>query len=175
MASIRRLEARDRAAVEGMLHRASEFRPDEVACAMELVDDTIRRGHRESDYVALCAELPGTGVVGFLCYGKTPLTQATYDLYWIVTDIAHRGRGVGKQLLCHLEDILRERGTALLVAETSSLPAYAQARGFYQRKGFREESRIRDFYAPGDDRVIYCKRFERGQRGKGRITHCIHI
>ena len=65
---------------------------------------------------------------------------------------------MGRRLLRQVERALAERAISLLVAETSSLPAYAQARAFYEKERFAEESRIRDFYAPGDDRVIYCKR-----------------
>jgi len=46
--------------------------------------------------------------------------------------------------------------------------------------GFREESRIRDFYALGDDRVTYCRRYgtdgpppgppRRGEKGGKRFA-----
>jgi len=34
---------------------------------------------------------------------------------------------------------------------------YAPTRAFYERSGFRCEARLADFYAAGDDRLIYLK------------------
>lgn len=156
--SIRAAEKADRAAIEGLLAESKEFRPDEAACALELFDESFEGDGRDEDYHFACAEAEGKGIIGFVCWGKIPLTKAACDLYWIAMAPAHRRSGVGKRMLRHLEGVLRERAITLLVAETSSLPAYAQARAFYLKEGFAEESRIADFYAPGDDRIIYCKR-----------------
>ena len=155
---IRPAEPGDRAEIERLLSAAKEFRAEEVACALELFDESCAGGDGDEEYPVLCAEAEGGGIAGFACWGKTPLTRATADLYWIATDPARRRSGVGRRLLRQVEQALAERAIALLVAETSSLPSYAQARAFYEKEGFAEESRIRDFYAPGGDRVLYCKR-----------------
>ncbi|MDD5555935.1 MAG: GNAT family N-acetyltransferase [bacterium] len=157
--AVRPAEAGDRAAIERILRRAGEFRPEEADCAMELLDEAVRDGGDDEEYAALCAD-EGGEVVGFLCYGKTPLTRSTWDLYWIVTDPDRRRRGAARLMLARMEEEIRRKGATLLVAETSSLPAYGRARAFYEAAGFGEESRIRDFYAPGDDRLIYCRRFD---------------
>ena len=41
--------------------------------------------------------------------------------------------------------------------ETSSKDKYAPTRHFYQRLGYVENARIRDFYRLGDDLLIYGK------------------
>lgn len=156
---VRGARREDREGIASLLSRAPEFRPEEVACALELVDESFEGDGAEEDYRLLCAEREGKGIIGFTCWGKTPLTRAACDLYWIVIDTAHRRSGAGRAMLRHLEGEIAQRGWTLLVAETSSLPSYAQARAFYEKEGFAPESRIRDFYAPGDDRIIYCKRF----------------
>jgi len=158
--SIRPIRRADRAGIESLLNRGSEFTRGEIACALELIDYSLAHGNSDEDYAVFCAESPEKGIIGFVCYGKTPLTQATYDLYWIAIDPTRRRGGLGKRMLNHLENILNEKGARLLVAETSSQAAYAQARSFYAKEGFRDESRIRDFYAPGDDLLIYCKRYQ---------------
>jgi ribosomal protein S18 acetylase RimI-like enzyme len=158
--TIRPVERGDRVAIEDLLTGATEFTRDEVDCALELVDCSLEQDNDDEDYAIHCAESQDEGVIGFICYGKTPLTRGTYDLYWIATDPAHRRMGLGKRMLAYLEDVLRAKDARLLVAETSSQAAYAQARSFYIKEGFREESRIRDYYAPGDDLVIYCKRYQ---------------
>jgi len=157
--SIRPATPDDREAVARLLAGVEEFRADEAACALELFDESFGGDGTDEDYHVLCAEAEAKGIIGFVCWGKIPLTRAACDLYWIVTDPTCRRSGVGKRMLRHLEGVLREKAITLLVAETSSLSSYAQARAFYTKEGFAEESRIRDFYAPGDDRVIYCKRF----------------
>jgi len=159
MLSIREPVRGDRRRIEEILEGSGEFKEEEVACALELVDDVLDRGNREDDYVIFCADLPGRGVVGFVCYGRTPLAEGVYDLYWIVADFDYRRKGVGKFLLRNMEDRLKRKAARMVVAETSSTPAYAKARSFYRAEGYLEESRIRDFYSPGDDRLIYCKRF----------------
>ena len=45
-----------------------------------------------------------------------------------------------------------------MVLETSAGPAYARARAFYERAGYAVVGRIADFYKPGDDCIVYCKR-----------------
>ena len=45
----------------------------------------------------------------------------------------------------------------LIVVETAGRPEYAGTRAFYEARGYRAVSRIPDFYAPGDDQVVYVK------------------
>ena len=89
--------------------------------------------------------------------GPTPLTESTYDLYWIAVDPAVHGKGLGKELIRHCEEYVKSRGGTLIIAETSSQPKYEGTRMFYRRSHYLEESRIKDYYAPGDDLVVYTK------------------
>jgi hypothetical protein len=52
-----------------------------------------------------------------------------------------------------------EAGGALILADTAAKPSYARTRAFYEAAGYALEARIRDYYAPGDDRLTYAKRF----------------
>ncbi|NLF00547.1 MAG: GNAT family N-acetyltransferase [Anaerolineales bacterium] len=134
---------------------AGNFRPDEVACVEELWASYLAKGEASGYYFVVCRE--GERVVGFACFGPHPLTEGTYDLYWICTARDMRGRGIGGALLAHVESEVKARGGRLLVVETSSLPSYASARRFYETYGYRFESVIHDFYMPGDDMVLYAK------------------
>jgi ribosomal protein S18 acetylase RimI-like enzyme len=96
--------------------------------------------------------------VGYICFGPTPMTQGTFDLYWIATDPGVRGQGVGSSLIAAMENELRARNGRLVRVETSATDDYGPTRGFYQRANYREEARVRDFYRPGDDLVILGKR-----------------
>jgi ribosomal protein S18 acetylase RimI-like enzyme len=94
---------------------------------------------------------------GYACFGPHPLTQGTYDLYWIVVAPAAQGHGIGHALLARVEAEVQARGGRLLLVETSGTPAYAPARQFYESSGYRCEATIHDFYAPGDNLVIFSK------------------
>jgi GNAT superfamily N-acetyltransferase len=94
---------------------------------------------------------------GYACWGPTPATDGVYDLYWIAVDPRAHGGGYGSSMMHAVEELLRERGARLLVAETSSRSEYAQTRDFYERGGYVERARVRGFYAVDDDRVIFSK------------------
>jgi ribosomal protein S18 acetylase RimI-like enzyme len=96
-------------------------------------------------------------MLGFVCYGETPLTDKVYDLYWLAVDSLAHGRGVARELLHSLEGLLKAKGARILLVETSSRLIYEKARIFYTHNGFIEEARVHDFYSTGDDRVIYKK------------------
>ena len=97
--------------------------------------------------------------LGFACYGQRPLTDGTYDLYWIGIDQDQQGRGIGKILLREVEARIRDRGGRLLIAETEGKPSFGPTRRFYLSAGYILEARIRDFYKPEEDLVMFTKRF----------------
>jgi ribosomal protein S18 acetylase RimI-like enzyme len=122
---------------------------------VEVFTRAVESGNRE--YVGLVAEADAR-VVGVLAYGQTPMTDGTYDLYWIASDPELRRQGVGAALLRAMEADLRGRGARLVRIETSSTPIYQATRAFYERFQYGETARLRDFYRPGDDLVIFTKR-----------------
>ncbi len=150
---IRPASPADRQPLAGLLGRIENFTPDEVACALELVDLALA-GSR--DYQLLVAA-EGGAVLGYICYGPTPMTEGTFDLYWIASDPAARGKGAGKGLVQAMEAEVRRRGGRLIRVETSATEAYGATRGFYAATRYTEEARIRDFYRPGDDLIILTK------------------
>ncbi len=96
-------------------------------------------------------------VLGYICYGPTPMTQNTWDLYWVVTDPDHKRRGIGSALLRQMEEEIRASGGALIRVETSTLDGYGDAHRFYALHGYPELSRLVDFYKPGDDLITLVK------------------
>jgi hypothetical protein len=48
-------------------------------------------------------------------------------------------------------------GGLRVYAETSGRPQYEPTRAVYERLGFFREAHLKDFYAPGDDKVFYVK------------------
>ena len=100
----------------------------------------------------------GEELRGYACFGATPSTDGTYDVYWIAVHPEAQRLGVGAMLMTEVERQLRDRRARLVVVETSSRDDYAPTRRFYQKRGYQETARLRDFYAPGDDRLVLTKR-----------------
>lgn len=148
--------ARDRAPIASILRRAGNFTESEIAVALELVDAWLARGEASEYYVHVLRD-EGT-LRGYVCFGPTPLTEGTYDLYWIAVDAESQGRGFGQTLLRFVEDQVRERRGRLLLIETSSQESYGGTQRFYERAGYALMARVEDFYKPGDDKVIFGRR-----------------
>lgn len=132
------------------------FRDDETDVAVELVSEALEKGQQASGYSFIFA-MEGNQTCGFVCFGSTPCTVGTYDLYWIVVDDRYRGKGIGLQLLEQTEHDLRESKARKLYIETSSTDKYLPTRKFYLKAGYTEEARLKDFYLPGDDKIIYAR------------------
>ena len=166
--AIRPLVAADREAVCRIIESAGNFTPDEVATALELIDEWLEMGE-ESGYLTYVLASPGGSaeLLGYVCFGPTPLTETTYDLYWIAVDKSkHRG-GVGKRLLSFAEDEVVRRGGRLLLIETSSQETYGGTIQFYERTGYEVVGRIPEYYKPGDDKLIFAKRLLSGEERAG--------
>ncbi|HEX6995296.1 MAG TPA: N-acetyltransferase [Gammaproteobacteria bacterium] len=131
------------------------FSKAEQAVAVELIETRLRDG-RKSGYHFAFADLGGR-TVGYCVWGPVPMTAASWDLYWIVVDPACRGLGAGRRLLDEAECDVARRGGGTVYVETSSRPDYARTRRFYRKAGYRTAARLRDFYAAGDDKIIYRK------------------
>lgn len=87
------------------------------------------------------------------------MTSGTYDLYWIAVDPSAQGLGVGQALLCEVESQVKAAQGRMVLIETSSRSDYGATQKFYARSGYALEVQLRDFYTPGDDKLIYVKRF----------------
>lgn len=159
------LHTTHRARLQEILEATGAFRDDEVAVAVELFDEAQREPN--ADYVFLGAFTPEDDLIAYACYGPTPGTDRTWDLYWIAVDPAAHGRGVGTTLLDEVERRLTGQHARMLVIETSSRSEYAPTRAFYGRRGYRECACVRGFYAPGDDRIMFAKRFPSSPTGRG--------
>jgi ribosomal protein S18 acetylase RimI-like enzyme len=156
------LDPTHRTQLEDIVRATGVFSDAEVAVALELFDDTFGAGHDGSatnnpDYEFVGAFLDGV-LVGYACFGSTPSTDRTFDLYWIAVHPRAQRNGAGAALMDEIERMLMERRARLVAIETSSRDDYAPTRRFYHQRGYQEAARLRDFYAPGDDRVVLTRR-----------------
>lgn len=158
---VRPLRREDRSDVERLLASTGMFTTVEIAIALELVDAAITGGEASgySIFVLDTSSDPATREVhGYVCFGPTPLTEGTYDLYWIAVERSAQGRGYGRTLLEFVEHAVRERAGRLLLIETSSQDAYGGTIRFYERNGYPLIARIPDFYRPRDDKLVFAKK-----------------
>ncbi len=153
-ASIRPMTRRDKPAIMKLLAATPEFKASEIAVAEEVIDSYLKSPY-QSGYHIQVAELEL--LVGYICYGPTPLTKGTWDIYWLTVSRKEQGRGVGGTLMAFVEDEIKKAKGKLVVIETSSTPVYERTRRFYRRYGYEAICRLPDFYAPGDDKLIFQK------------------
>ncbi len=158
---IRKLKPDDVPEIESILRKIKNFSEEEVNVAMELVN-AAASDPNQKDYNVFVYE-EGSEIIGYHCTGKRPLTDAVYDLYWIVTNPDYENRGIGKTLIEHAENfVLKNKGRWLLV-ETSSRDSYEGTRNFYLRNNYSILSEINDFYSLGDRLIIFGKYFNNKQ------------
>jgi ribosomal protein S18 acetylase RimI-like enzyme len=142
-----------------MLVETRVFTRQEIEVAMELIDIVLKDPNQE-DYRIDCMANDEDQAIGYVCYGPVPMTQGTFDLYWIVVDPRSQGQGVGSRLLDFLEEVVRKRKGRMILIDTSSIPQYEKTQKFYFGQGFQEVARVPDYYYPGNDRITFCKRLE---------------
>lgn len=157
---IRPMVAADRSGVFRILENAGNFTPEEVSTALELIDEWLELGEHSGylTYVLETLDENSSEVLGYVSFGPTPLTESTYDIYWIAVDKSkHRG-GVGKRLMKFTEEEIARRGGKLLLIETSSQETYGGTIQFYERTGYELVGKIPEYYKPGDDKLIFAKK-----------------
>ena len=151
--SLRPVGRAHRARLEQLTRETGLFREGEVATAVELLDESLGG---DEDYQFLGA-FDDDRLIGYACWGHTPGTEGTSDLYWIVVDRKRQGHGIGSELLGEVERRLTADGRRLVVVETSSRADYEPTRAFYEARGYTRTATIPSYYAPGDDLVVYTK------------------
>ncbi len=158
--SLRPVGRAQRARFEALASATGVFRPAEAAIAVQVLDEALAG---DDDYRFVGAyEGDADALVGFACWGPTPGTAGTWDLYWLAVEPAWQGKSIGSTLLGEVERRLAADGARLLVVETSSRAEYAPTRAFYERRGFRRAALLPAYYAPDDDLVIYLKDLTHG-------------
>lgn len=154
---IRSLVFQDKPKILYLLQQRGIFNNDEIKVAMGILDLNLEDPDKK-DYYIFCAIDDGDGLVGYICFGPTPMTECCYDLYWIVVDQNSGRKGVGEKLLSCMEEFVDKNKGRCIYLDTSSTQPYAPARLFYKKHGFKTVSVLRDFYRVGDHKMILMKK-----------------
>jgi ribosomal protein S18 acetylase RimI-like enzyme len=163
---IRGVRNEDLDGILALARRTGVFTSEEVGVVKELVESELDHPE-EREYRSLVTEADDH-IVGFACYGPTPLTDGTYDLYWIFVHPSYQGRSIGANLLGEVERAIRQTGGRMLLVDTSSTERYVPARRFYQNHGFQKVGEVEDFYSQGDSLFIYVKQLSDGAQPDDR-------
>ena len=114
-----------------------------------------------ADYLAGSADelwlITASDPLGFVYCAPERMTEATWNMLLIAVHPRHQGTGIGTALTRETEDAVAKRGGRVLLVETSGLASFAATRAFYAARGYAEEARIRDFYAEGEDKIVFWK------------------
>jgi ribosomal protein S18 acetylase RimI-like enzyme len=150
-------ERRDRNKILDMLEGVEVFTDKEVKVALEVFDDAVK-GRNEDNYQIFCAYDDHETLAGYVCFGSIPMTDASYDIYWIAVTLPYAGLGVGTRLLAAAERAIMKQGGEKIYIETSSTEPYKMAREFYRRQGYETVSVLKDFYREGDSKITFMKK-----------------
>lgn len=96
-------------------------------------------------------------VLGFAYSEPERMTNQTHNLLAIAVTPDRQNEGIGRLLVEAVTNQLAKEGGRLLIVETSSLDDYTGTRAFYHGQGFAREATIRDFYAEGEDKIVFWK------------------
>ncbi len=152
---IRKLQADDRTQLVAIIENTHNFSEEEKKVAIELIDEAIANPNHE--YYNVFVSENENKIDGYHCVGKRALTDGVFDLFWIVVDSSTQNKGIGKQLLDHSENFVKESNGRWILAETSSKDSYNATRNFYMRNKYSIVSQIKDFYAVNDNLIVFGK------------------
>ncbi len=151
---IRKFEKEDAEKLKRIVESIETFSTLEKETAIEMIHAATMEGKKFYDIFVF--EKDGE-ILGYHCTGKRALSDGAYDLYWIVVAPEHQDNSVGRLLLEHVEDYVKERNGRWILIETSSKEELLPTRKFYLRNNYTIISEIKDFYSEGEHLILFGK------------------
>lgn len=153
--SIRQSTSKDVNPIIQIIKETSFFRPTDVMVAEEVLRESVKK-RQVTNYQSYTA-CKDEEVIGWICFGLTPCTVSTFDIYWLAVKAEIQRLGIGRRLLQHAEDMIKGLGGRLCIVETSGSERYLPTKMFYEKNGYHVSANIPDFYGPNDNKIIYIK------------------
>lgn len=150
------LTPEDRPALEAILASSGYFYDFEIEVALSIADETFEKGQEKSGYFWIRLLEEGK-VIGFANFGLNPSSVHSFDLYWVAVLDEYRKKHYGSLILTEAEKRIKSLGGKIVWIETSGRPLYEPTRYFYIKNGYELEATLRDFYGPGDSKLVYRK------------------
>lgn len=117
----------------------------------DFFDSKLSEGH------AILVDIEDNILRGLAYCQPMPAADRVWDLTMIAVQPDLQGRGLGAHLITVVEETLRSQGARLLIVDTSATDQYDLTRKFYAKHGYTEEGIIRDYWADGDDKIVFRK------------------
>jgi len=149
------ISANDRNKIYSLLSSEGFFTPREIAYGMNLFDRRFREGDT-SDFRFMMME-QGAALLGYGCYGLLPLCNRRYHIYWLAVGHRHKKQGIGTMLEEAIAADIRHLGGDKIYAEHSNRGDINPEKTFYNRCGYHLVATIPDYYADGDDMLLFEK------------------
>ena len=153
---IRPVTPTDTSALLSLTDATGVFKKYEVQALQEVLDEYHEANHKHG-HVAVVDERDGR-IAGYAYYAPASMTDRSWYLYWIAVNKEIQAKGIGSDLLRHAEEDIRRKNGRVLFIETSSLPHYDLTRKFYLKQAYEVTGVLRDYYADGDDMVVFRKK-----------------
>ncbi len=156
--NVRTATLQDAEIIQHIAVDAGMFTSEDVGFIGEMLAAHCRGESPEACWLAV--DSPEGEVIAAAYYAPEPFADRMWNLYFIAVAPAHHGTGIGTFLMRHIETALGQKGPSVartLIVETSSTAKYQRTRAFYAHLGYAEEARIRQFYGPDDDKIVFWK------------------
>jgi predicted N-acetyltransferase YhbS len=151
------LKQSDIQAIKEILNSTQFFYDFEVDIAAELAAENLEKGTDKSGYIFIMVEIENKPVA-FACFGKTPCTIDSYDLYWIGVHQSEKGKGIGKILLKMTDEAVEKLGGKNIWIETSGRPLYHPTVQFYLKNNCKLMAELPDYYAENDPKLVFLRK-----------------
>lgn len=155
----------DSQSIGKLLEETGFFHSYEINVATELSNLNIEKGAEGSGYHFIVAH-ESEKMVGYCCYGPNLCTKSSYELYWIAVHKNYMKRGIGRKLMILAEQAVFKLGGSIIWVETSGRDIYEPTWAFYLTIGYERVAVMPDFYAPGDDKIVFMKRLKEDEISK---------
>ncbi|HYE92574.1 MAG TPA: GNAT family N-acetyltransferase, partial [Terriglobales bacterium] len=100
-------------AIYTLLESTRVFRAEEIAVGVEVIESYLENPGQDYDVVGAFSR--DGRLLGYACFGATPCTVGTYDLYWIAVSPDAQGRGIGKLIMQEVERRLARANARLVL------------------------------------------------------------
>jgi len=144
----------DLSALYGLVDTIDEFNKEEKQVACEVLSEALTK--QDSTYQVIVAYHVDV-LSGYIGFGRTPMTCASYDIYWLAVQKNYRGQKIASYLLSRCESILLQAQAHVVRIETSNRVGYEGTIKFYLNHGYTHISTICGFYGPDDDLISMIK------------------
>lgn len=106
--------------------------------------------------LCMIAEL-GSEIVGFYYARQEEMADKVWNMLIIAIDNNVQGQGLGRQLVAHLEQQLREQNQRMLMIDTSSDAQFKSTQQFYKNLGYKHVATIPNYWMKGEDKITFIK------------------